>query len=110
MRGMDTTLGQRIGANVERARLAAKLSQSEVARRLRALAKLDPEKYSPVTQPTISRIEGAGAVPTVPTLVSLAHVLKVPTSALLDGCDELLATVPPTQRAAFERAIRGDES
>lgn len=58
----------------------------------------------------MSSIEAGLRVPVVGTLLTIASLLDVPVCQLLEGCDELLADVPLTERAEYERAIRGDSN
>jgi transcriptional regulator with XRE-family HTH domain len=69
-------LAQSIGRNARAARGALGLTQSEIAER----AGLATEVYG--------RLERGTMLPSVPTLVKLAHVLQVKPGQLLDETDE----------------------
>ncbi len=98
-------LAERIGENVRR--LRGDLAQDEVARRAAKLATTN-RLARPVNQPSLSGIERGYRLPTLPTLTTIAAILEVETGQLLEGCDELLASAPPTTRAELKRAIRGE--
>lgn len=68
---------QIVGHNVRNYRLAAKLSQTEVAQRIgsRSLG---------VSQGYVSELEAGRRNPTISTLQQIAHALGIKTSALLE--------------------------
>jgi transcriptional regulator with XRE-family HTH domain len=68
----DRELAAVIGANVRTARLAADLTQIELAKRTR------------IAVPHISRLEAGTHLPSVATLKKVSDALEVPICALLD--------------------------
>ena len=64
-------MNMNIGANVRRVRLAAGMTQAELGRRA---------KFHPVQ---LSDLERGRHLPSIPVLLRLAKVLKVPASKLL---------------------------
>jgi len=68
----DSELAAVIGANVHAARLAAGLTQGELAEK------------SGIAPPNVSRLEAGTHLPSVTTLKRVADALEVPICALLD--------------------------
>lgn len=78
--------------------MAAGITQNQLAAKLRELAARRPGMFRRTSQGSISNIENRGQSPRVETLVPIAYVLGIPTSALLEGCDEHLAKAKLTAR------------
>ncbi|WP_240356118.1 helix-turn-helix domain-containing protein [Myxococcus eversor] len=70
---MNENLAQRIGTQVRSARHRAGLSQEQVAEAIQ------------VPTLVLSRLERGKLLPTLPTLVSLCGVLRIPVAFLLGG-------------------------
>lgn len=95
---MDSKL---LGQRIKEARLAKKMTQSEVV-------------GSFITRNMLSQIESGNAVPSMKTLTYLAKVLELPPAVLLQGMTEneagdlspenVSATVTPPEAAAFYKA------
>lgn len=82
-----------LAGNLRRARLELGLSLSELSRR------------SKIGKATLSQLEAGAGNPTIETVFSLARVLEVPVSELLDGQQPAGLTVV---RAADVEVLRGE--